>query len=136
MKPTNEVKTDRNLTDDECWQLLESQEVGRLATAAAGEPEIFPVNFAVGGRALYINTTPGSKLVEIAVNRKVAFEIDQWGPDLAYSVVVKGTAKILETEAERAEATATGLVSFTTTDKEEWVRITPTEVTGRQIGRA
>lgn len=136
MEPTNEAKTDRNLTDEECWQLLESQEVGRLATAAAGEPEIFPVNFAVGGRALFINTTPGSKLVEIAVNHKVAFEIDQWGPDLAYSVVVKGTAKILETEAERAEAIATGLVSFTTTDKEEWVRITPTEVTGRRLKRA
>ena len=136
MEPTNEVMTDRKLTDEECWQLLESQEVGRLATAAAGEPEIFPVNFAVAGRALYINTTPGSKLVEIAVNRKVAFEIDQWGPDVAYSVVVKGNAKILETEAERAEAIATGLVSFTGTDKEEWVRITPTEVTGRQIRRA
>ena len=34
------------LSSDECWVLLESESFGRLAVAAAGEIEIFPVNYA------------------------------------------------------------------------------------------
>ncbi|GAB3160883.1 pyridoxamine 5'-phosphate oxidase family protein [Myceligenerans halotolerans] len=123
------------LEDEEIWELLSRISVGRLATAAAGEPDIFPVNFAVADREIYINTTPGSKLVEAAVNPRVAFEVDQWDPDFAHSVVVKGVVKILDTEAELAVAEATGLVSYTTTEKTEWLRISPTEITGRRFVR-
>lgn len=124
------------LEDEEIWDLLAMIPIGRLATAAAGEVDIFPVNFAVADREIYINTTPGSKLVEAVVNPRVAFEIDQWGPDFAHSVVLKGVAKLLDTEAELAVAERTGLVSYTTTEKTEWLRISPTEVTGRRFVRA
>ncbi|RPF22665.1 hypothetical protein EDD34_3336 [Myceligenerans xiligouense] len=124
------------LQDDEIWDLLSMIPIGRLATAAAGEPDIFPVNFAVANREIYIKTTPGSKLVEAAVNPKVAFEVDQWGPDFADSVVIKGTVRILDTDAEMAVAEATGLATYTTTEKTEWLRITPTEVSGRRFARA
>ncbi|MBL0884816.1 pyridoxamine 5'-phosphate oxidase family protein [Myceligenerans sp. I2] len=124
------------LGDEESWDLLSMIPIGRLATAVAGEADIFPVNFAVADREIYINTTPGSKLVEAVVNPKVAFEVDQWGPDFAYSVVVKGTVKILETEAELTVAEGTGLVTYTATDKTEWLRLTPTSVSGRRFTRA
>ncbi|GAB4084181.1 pyridoxamine 5'-phosphate oxidase family protein [Myceligenerans cantabricum] len=124
------------LTDDETWELLSVVPIGRLATAAAGDVDIFPVNYAVANRQIYIHTTPGSKLVESVVNPRVAFEVDQWGADVAYSVVVKGVAKLLDTDAELAEAEATGLVSFTgTSTKTEWLRITPTSATGRRFAR-
>lgn len=124
------------LTDDEIWELLAKIPIGRLATAATGEADIFPVNFAVADREIYINTTPGSKLVESVVNPRVAFEVDEWGPDLAYSVVVKGEVKILDTDAELATAEATGLVTYTTTEKTEWLRLSPTSVSGRRFARA
>lgn len=133
---TSSSDTITPLEDEEIWDLLSMIPIGRLATAAAGEPDIFPVNFAVVDREIYINTTPGSKLVEAAVNPRVAFEVDQWGPDFARSVVVKGTVKILDTEAELATAEATGLFSYTTTEKTEWLRISPTDVTGRRFARA
>lgn len=121
------------LTDDECWALLESQPVGRLATAVGGEADIFPVNFAVSERALLINTTPGSKLAEVAVNRRVAFEVDEVGPGGAQSVVVKGAAEILYARADLERARATGLVTYTANDKDEWIQITPTEISGFRL---
>ncbi|MFI6426021.1 pyridoxamine 5'-phosphate oxidase family protein [Promicromonospora sp. NPDC050880] len=123
------------MTEDECWEFLAMQPIGRLATAVGGEPEIFPLNFAVADRNLYFHTIPGTKVAEVAINGKVAFEVDQWGPEIAYSVVVKGTAEILETDADIASAEATNLVSYLEETRDTWVRITPSHVTGRRLRR-
>ena len=123
------------MTEDECWEFLSMQPIGRLGTAVAGEPEIFPLNFAVAGRAIYFHTIPGTKVAEVAVNARVAFEVDQWGPEIAYSVLVKGTAEILETEADIAAAESTDLVSYLDDTRDTWVRITPDAVTGRRLRR-
>jgi uncharacterized protein len=127
--------TTTTLTEDQCWELLSQQEVGRLATAVGGEPEIFPVNYAVDDRVLYIRTSPGTKLAEIAVNVNVALEADRVAADVAESVVVKGTAEILETDADLAKAEATGLETYVGGDKNVWVRITPSQITGRHLDR-
>lgn len=123
------------LTEDECWEYLGLHQIGRLATAASGEAEIFPLNYAVVRRAIYVRTVPGTKLVELVVNAKVAFEVDQWGPDMAYSVVVKGNAEILQTDEDLATARATGLTSYSDTDQDVWVRLNPTEISGRRLRR-
>ena len=123
------------MTEDECWEFLSMQPIGRLGTAVAGEPEIFPLNFAVADRAIYFHTIPGTKVAEVAVNARVAFEVDQWGPEIAYSVLVKGTAEILETEADIAAAESTDLVSYLDDTQDTWVRITPDAVTGRRLRR-
>ncbi|GAA1976584.1 pyridoxamine 5'-phosphate oxidase family protein [Isoptericola halotolerans] len=123
------------LSADECWEFLGDRPVGRLATAVAGEPDIFPISFAVAERHVVFRTHPGSKLVEVAVNARVAFEADEWTPEVATSVVVKGTAEILDRDADVAAAEATGLVSYLDDGKDVWVRITPTTVTGRRLTR-
>jgi nitroimidazol reductase NimA-like FMN-containing flavoprotein (pyridoxamine 5'-phosphate oxidase superfamily) len=123
------------LSEDECWEFLGLHQIGRLATAVGGEPEIFPLNYSVNRRAIYFRTVPGTKLVELVVNSKVAFQVDQWGPDMAYSVVVKGTAEILHTDADLATAHATGLTSYSDTDQDVWVRLTPNEISGRRLHR-
>lgn len=124
-----------SITEDECWEFLSMQPIGRLGTAVGGEPEIFPLNFAVADRTIYFHTIPGTKVAEVAINEKVAFEVDQWGPEIAYSVVVKGTAEILETDADIAAAESTNLVSYLEETRDTWVRITPTHVTGRRLQR-
>lgn len=65
------------LSSDECWVLLESESFGRLAVAAAGEIEIFPVNYAAYDRALYIRTAAGTKLAAVTISDRVAFEVDR-----------------------------------------------------------
>ena len=37
------------LSEEECWNLLARRELGRLALAVNGEPDIFPVNYVVDG---------------------------------------------------------------------------------------
>lgn len=131
-EPTNV----RELTEDESWEFLGLQPVGRLATAAAGEPEIFPVNFAAANKRIFIRTAPGSKLAEVAINGRVAFEVDQMGADIAYSVVVKGTGEILTDDADITDAEATGLLTYQEDGtKDIWLRITPAEVSGRRFAR-
>lgn len=127
------------LTEAESWEFLGLQNVGRLATAAAGEPEIFPVNYAASRGRVFVRTAPGSKLAEVAVNGKVAFEVDQLGPDIAYSVVLKGSAEILEHDDDITDAEATGLLTYQEsgdTPKNVWLRITVSEVSGRRFVRA
>ncbi|WP_425955197.1 pyridoxamine 5'-phosphate oxidase family protein [Xylanimonas sp. McL0601] len=131
----SEQPSTRELTEDESWEFLGLQAVGRLATAAAGDPEIFPVNFAATNGRIFVRTAPGSKLAEVAVNGNVAFEVDQMGTDLAYSVVVKGTAEILEHDDDITDAEATGLLTYQDTAKPVWLRITPSEVSGRRFSR-
>jgi nitroimidazol reductase NimA-like FMN-containing flavoprotein (pyridoxamine 5'-phosphate oxidase superfamily) len=123
------------MTEAECWEFLSMQPIGRLGTAVAGEPEIFPLNFAVADRAIYFHTIPGTKVAEVAITGKVAFEVDQWGPDIAYSVIVKGTAEVLEDDVDIAAAESTNLVSYLDDTLDTWVRITPTDVTGRRLQR-
>jgi uncharacterized protein len=124
-----------SLTEDESWEFLAGRPVGRLATSVGGEPEIFPVSFATGDGHVYFVTHPGSKLAEVAVNARVAFEADEWTPEVATSVVVKGTAEILDRDADVTAAEATGLVSYLDDGKSVWVRITPSTISGRRLTR-
>ena len=49
------------LEESRCWDLLASQEVGRLATAVNGMPEIFPVNFVVDSEGCLLYTSPSPR---------------------------------------------------------------------------
>jgi nitroimidazol reductase NimA-like FMN-containing flavoprotein (pyridoxamine 5'-phosphate oxidase superfamily) len=121
------------LDEDQIWRLLDSAKHGRLAVTAGGSPDIFPVNYSTAGRRLFLRTGPGTKLAELAVNPKVALEADGILSDEAWSVVVHGEARILETEAEIADARASGVAPWIPTLKDVWVEITPTSTTGRHF---
>jgi nitroimidazol reductase NimA-like FMN-containing flavoprotein (pyridoxamine 5'-phosphate oxidase superfamily) len=120
---------------EECWEVLSTRTVGRLATAVGGEPEIFPISFAVADRRLYFVTSPGTKLVELVVNSRVAFETDEHTEHEATSIVVKGVAELLESDVDLAEAQASGVVPFLDDGRDAWVRITPTHISGRRLMR-
>lgn len=123
------------LTEPECWELLELAPMGRIALAAAGEIDIFPINFAVHDGALWFRTAPGTKLVELTVNPEVALEIDGWDEGEAYSVVAKGVAERLEHGSEIDEAERLPLTPWVPTLKYRWVRIRPSTVSGRRFRR-
>lgn len=116
---------------DECWRLLKANSVGRLALSAAGEIDIFPVNYYADGSTILLRTAPGTKLVELTLDERVAFEIDGYTNEKAWSVVVKGTARQLESGDDIAEAEKAPLRPWIPTLKYRFVRITPKEITGR-----
>lgn len=94
----------QELSIEQCWQLLERDEFGRLAFRLVDEVHLVPINYVVDGRCLLFRTASGNKLLAAALESDVAFEID-WHDDLtAWSVVARGTLRRLEEdEAHRAD---------------------------------
>ncbi|WP_427004613.1 pyridoxamine 5'-phosphate oxidase family protein [Pseudarthrobacter sp. H2] len=122
-----------NLDDEQSWKLIEGTTHGRLVVTVAGEPDIFPVNYVLSGRTLFIRTAPGNKLAELTINPRVLFETDGILSDEAWSVVLRGTARVLEQSAEIAAAEALGLKSWVPTLKDFYVEIEPTSLSGRHF---
>ncbi len=121
------------LSEEESWSLLSAETFGRLATAAAGEVEIFPINFVVDDRTVVFRTAPGTKLLELTVSPRVALEIDQTGDDEATSVVLKGRAVRIDAQQDIDAADLLPLRPWVPTLKYDFVRIVPEEITGRRF---
>lgn len=119
------------LTDDECWERLGTQALGRLVTQVGDVLDIFPISYVVDDGTIVFRTAEGSKLVELTVNDRVLFEADEYGDTDAWSVIVRGRARRLETSAEIEAADALPLRPAVPTLKRNYVRITPESVTGR-----
>lgn len=124
------------LTSEECWDLLASHQVGRLATTAGGVLDIFPITYIVDGESLVFRTGPGTKLVELTINENVAFEIDHYDDVEGYSVVVHGHAQQLDTMSEVDHAKTLGIPELFPTERPRVVRIHPTQITGRRFRRS
>lgn len=124
-----------DLSEEECWQLLAQGEMGRLALSVGGVPDIFPVNHNVDGRSLLLRTAEGAKLFELTMNSCVAFEVDGWNADYAWSVVLRGTAAVIEREIEQFAALRLGVIPWTPLPTTVFVRISPLALTGRRMQR-
>jgi nitroimidazol reductase NimA-like FMN-containing flavoprotein (pyridoxamine 5'-phosphate oxidase superfamily) len=122
----------RELTLEECWEFLTTQELGRLAFRLLDETHIVPVNFVVDGRTLLFRTAGGSKLFGVELGAEVAFEVDEVEGETARSVVVRGRARRLE-EVEEHRADQVPLHTWVDTPKYYVVEIAPEEVTGRRF---
>lgn len=128
------ASTVEELTEPQCWDLL-STGLGRLATSVDHAVDIFPVNYFVHERTILLRSAPGSKLVNITSDPVVAFEVDGVEGRFHWSVVVHGTAKRLGLDTDILESGVKNLVSWSPTDKFNYVRITPAKITGRRILR-
>ncbi len=124
------------LDDAESWELLGSSTLGRLALSVRNVPEIFPVNYYADGSSILFRTAEGTKLLALTINSTVAFEADGASETQAWSVVAKGAAHALESQREILEADATPLSPWIPTLKYVYVRIVPTELSGRRFVRA
>ncbi|ACL38977.1 conserved hypothetical protein [Pseudarthrobacter chlorophenolicus A6] len=121
------------LTDEQSWELLEGTKHGRLVVSVAGEPDIFPVNYVTAGRKIYLRTAPGNKLAQLTINSKVLFETDGILSDQAWSVVLRGSARVLSNSAELEKVEALGLKTWVPTLKDFYVEIDPSSVSGRHF---
>ncbi|WP_250448031.1 pyridoxamine 5'-phosphate oxidase family protein [Actinotalea sp. C106] len=118
------------LSAEQAWELLGRAGVGRLAFHLADEVHIAPVNHVLHGSRIVFSTRAGSKLLGVEMNRDVAFEVDEVDQTHARSVVVRGVAHHLR-DREAAAAEGLGLRSWVPTEKDEYVAIDVTEISGR-----
>ncbi len=121
------------LSASDCWNLLAGVSIGRLVTSVDGEPEIFPVNFVVQDRTVLFRTAEGTKLVSSAINNRVLFEADGHGAHEGWSVVIKGTARMLHTSEQVEKAESAQLLPWTATLKQHYVRVVPLSISGRRF---
>jgi uncharacterized protein len=121
------------LNDEQSWRLLERTSHGRLVVTVAGEPDIFPVNYVSSNGKLYLRTAPGNKLAQLTINSAVLFEADGILSDEAWSVVLRGKARVLNNSAELAAVEELGLKPWVPTLKDFYVEIEPTSTSGRHF---
>jgi uncharacterized protein len=125
------------LSADECRDLLQTRDVGRLAVVVAGYPEVFPVNYAVVRDRVVIRTSPGVKLTHARFER-VCFQVDELNTAdrTGWSVLVKGVVHELKAgdrhgaELDRAASSTRSWAGGT---KEHILVVTPVSITGRRI---
>lgn len=125
----------RPLDEAECWERIAAAPYGRIAVGAAGEIDIFPVNHGVDNGTIVFRTAAGTKLLELTIHEKIAFEVDGHTDTDAFSVVVKGRAEEFEHSWDVEQAERLGIQPWAPEVKDRWVRITPTEVHGRTFQR-
>lgn len=123
------------LSESACWRALEATTLGRLAIAVGDDVEMFPVNYTTADGRILFRTAPGSKLLALTARPSVAFEIDGYDDSAAFSVVVKGRAERIEHQREIDAADELPLAPWIPTLKYRWVRVVPTEISGRVFRR-
>lgn len=129
------------LSEDACWARLRAGEVARLAVIVEDHPEIFPINYVVDHGSLVFRTAEGTKVHAALSTSRVAVEVDgvdapeqsSGTPAHAWSVVLKGAAQQITATDELMDTTELPLTPWQTGTKGKFLRITPTEVTGRRF---
>ena len=132
-----------DLDEGECRKLIAGGGIGRIAYASRFGPAVLPVNYAWRDGAVVFRTAANGPLDEdlrtgiTDADYKVAFEIDSIDPAArqGWSVLIQGPAHHV-TGAEEDAIRRTGVESWAPGDRELFVRISPSRITGRRVGPA
>jgi len=135
MQSNPSVPQTEDLNVHDCWKYLRSASVCRVAVTTDGAPEIFPVNYVPNYGTVVFRTGPGSKLDAVLGGGPIALEADGLNTygTIAWSVVIKGTAQVVDSQEDFQEAADAGLSPWEAGSKDHLVRVTPSEVSGRRF---
>ncbi|MDQ6721841.1 MAG: pyridoxamine 5'-phosphate oxidase family protein [Candidatus Dormibacteraeota bacterium] len=124
------------LSNEECWALLRSHNLGRLAIVVEGRPRIFPLNYAAAEDTVVFRTEPGAKL-QHGPGFAACFEIDDYDPGtvMAWSVMVVG---VLEDITDATDERSRRLRSLPVEpaapgSKLHWLALNVDEMSGRSF---
>jgi nitroimidazol reductase NimA-like FMN-containing flavoprotein (pyridoxamine 5'-phosphate oxidase superfamily) len=123
------------LMPTECRRLIASGGVGRIAFGTLSGPVVLPVNFAVLADTIVIRTAEGT-ISDGHADEQVALEVDHIDEALCqgWSVLVRGPAHRVTHPAELHHLQEDATVwPWPGGEREVYVRIIPTQITGRRI---
>jgi hypothetical protein len=134
MSSRDATSVDR-LSRDECFVLLRSVPVGRVAITDRAVPAILPVNFMVHGSDVIIRSVAGSKLAAATRGAVVAFEADAYDPiqRTGWSVLLVGVARHVTDPVEVEELSRLGLRPYIDGAASHYMRIPATQISGRRL---
>ena len=123
----------RELSRDECLELLAIKAVGRVAYCTPDGPEVLPLNYVVEGDTLLFRTSPHSALGRHLRLDVAAFQVDEVDDytESGWSVLVRGTVEPLSTDdlppaGQRPRPWVEG-------SRPLHLRLTPRSITGRRL---
>ena len=123
------------LSEEQCQELLSEVGVGRVGITIGALPVVLPINYGLIDGDIVFATTDGTKLDAAVRNAVVAFEVDSID-DLAekgWSVLVVGTAHEVTDPDEIERIAGLGVRPWVGGQRDRWVRIERSVVTGRRI---
>lgn len=99
---------------------------------------MLPVVYTLLDDDVVFRTAPGEKLIAAALNRTVAFEIDEYDVSArtGWSVLVLGTAEEVVGSEALGRVRALDLEPWAGEVRDRYVRIRAEEVTGRRVDPA
>lgn len=122
----------RELSEEECLQLLTERAVGRIAFCTMEGPVVLPVNHVLDGGHIIFRTSPHTELARRLTKGLVAYEVDDFDEDsqTGWSVLVRGSAEHDDSPELRDPD-----------DPQPWaagyrplvVRVRPSLITGRRL---
>ncbi|MFD0033074.1 pyridoxamine 5'-phosphate oxidase family protein [Streptomyces sp. NPDC055059] len=128
----------KDLSPEECRDLLSTHGVGRVAVSTPDGPAVVPVNYEFVDDAIAFRTAPDSAPAR-AVGSEVAFEVDHVDDAMSqgWSVLVVGPARVVtEPDAVRELVDRAHTTPWPGGEREMWASIEPKRYTGRRISSA
>ena len=125
----------KQLTRDECLQLMTSAPVGRIIYTRQALPAVELVNFAIYNGDIIIRTDHSGKLAAATRGAVVAFEADSLDNErhVGWSVTVVGQSQEVTDPNEIGRLKQIGLRSWVPGDQEHFIRISPGILNGRRL---
>lgn len=122
----------------QCFDLIESNHLGRIAWQAADLLQILPITYAMHQGSVYFRTLPDGILAELAQPTNVALEVDELDQQTrsGWSVVLHGHTSAVREPDELADLWASdSLVPWASGNRTLFIRIQPKRVAGRVVRR-
>jgi len=121
------------LDEEECWELVRSREVGRMAYDDERGPMVVPVTFVLDGETVVLRVAPYSQLAQHLPGARAAFEVDEidYFTRTGWSVVLRGSIQTVE--SDDVPALEDRPTPWPEGHRTLHLRLTPDAVTGRRL---
>jgi uncharacterized protein len=121
------------LAEEECWELLAGQDVGRVAYCDDRGPVVLPVNYSLDRQTILIRLAPYSRLAVHLEDALASFQIDEYDHynQSGWSVLLRGQAAHIDAATLRDQTSQP--FPWAEGERSLLVRIAPDEVTGRRL---
>lgn len=131
----------KELDEAECPQLISPGGVGRIAFTGRYGLTVLPVNYRMHQGTVVFRTahdSPAEQDLRTGIENaeyRVAFEIDDFDRAArdGWSVLIQGAAHHVDSGEERATVRQAGVQSWAGGERDLFLRIVPTRVTGRRV---
>lgn len=135
-RDTRRIMTEQiieKLSDEDSWAILQGNQIGRIASAREGAPDIYPVSFIVVDWVIYFRTGLDSRLRLDTEHRLVAFETAVQAPGSFSSAVALGVIEAVTDSELIAKLDQVPIIEFAPNKNYVWLALRPQDIRGRRL---